>query len=375
MSLRAKLLLCVIPLIIGPLLGLWWIADGQLDDSAEQTFERQIDALLRQASLAAQAHRRTALANTRLVADSGPLTSFLLAQGSAQADVMLPPLLKRLASYHEAHPDYVEIRVLGAQGQTLAHSASGELATSAIEDGTFLQHLRNSEAQIYAEYVRSRSGKPLLLLGHKLFFVDSIGEDRSTGAPPLRGYLIVSVTLEMLRRQVEDVVIGVAGGLMLADFNGDRFFPAPRASSPAEPGESIRHQMHAAASTGAARTAELGGVPTLIRAQQLAPNLFLVALLPQAELSATADAVGQIAARVGLVAVLIGAPLLLAVVHLLVTRPLRRLEHGAAAIGAGDLQVHLPIRGRDELTRLARALNRMASRLQEAERNKDQPRG
>jgi diguanylate cyclase (GGDEF)-like protein len=46
-------------------------------------------------------------------------------------------------------------------------------------------------------------------------------------------------------------------------------------------------------------------------------------------------------------------------------RPIERLSEGAARVATGDLDVHLPVQGNDELTDLTRAFNEMARRIRE----------
>lgn len=70
--------------------------------------------------------------------------------------------------------------------------------------------------------------------------------------------------------------------------------------------------------------------------------------------------------RIGLVSLVL-VLLILTVVHRSVLTPIRRLMAGVRAFGAGHPEP-IPVRGRDELSRLARAFNRMAQGLEEAQR-------
>jgi signal transduction histidine kinase len=54
-------------------------------------------------------------------------------------------------------------------------------------------------------------------------------------------------------------------------------------------------------------------------------------------------------------------------IALFVTRPIRRLIAGVEEIARGNLTARIPARGRSEVGELARAFNRMASRLEEAQ--------
>jgi len=54
-----------------------------------------------------------------------------------------------------------------------------------------------------------------------------------------------------------------------------------------------------------------------------------------------------------------------------ITRPLRQLNEGAHRIASGNYRARVVVRGRDEVSELARSFNRMAERLQEAEQARE----
>lgn len=79
------------------------------------------------------------------------------------------------------------------------------------------------------------------------------------------------------------------------------------------------------------------------------------------------------AGRLGLGALLVTAPLALIVTFLVVRgilRPLGRLSAGTSAVAAGRFGIELPVRGRDEISQLARAFNTMSMSLAALDRMK-----
>jgi signal transduction histidine kinase len=73
-----------------------------------------------------------------------------------------------------------------------------------------------------------------------------------------------------------------------------------------------------------------------------------------------------------LLALMLGVFLVAHVVLRRGLRPLRALQDGVARLSAGDLDVALPIRGRDEFAVLTDGFNRMAARVREMVRARDQ---
>ncbi|MFO0895526.1 MAG: HAMP domain-containing protein [Phycisphaerales bacterium] len=132
--------------------------------------------------------------------------------------------------------------------------------------------------------------------------------------------------------------------------------PTVRAAWPAQPAEPGLAASHAE-----------GGVEALVAWAPVrgSPGWVLVTQKELAEVEAPARAVMRSAALWTL-------PVLLLVVlvsFLLsgrLTRPIRRVTDAARAIGEGRLGVRVPVRGQDELGRLAEAFNDMASRVESA---------
>ncbi|EXJ15825.1 diguanylate cyclase [Imhoffiella purpurea] len=373
MSLRAKLLVFLLPLVIGPLLGLGWLAYDRLRTNAQTTLLREMDTLLEQVALSEETHRRSALANAKLFAGSSLLKRYLFAPESERVNFLLLPLLNLFASYHEAYGDYGDIRLIDPDGKELARYLSDEHADAAALHGldAYLAELKASDEAALARYVRNEKGDPLLLVGHKLAFVDPTFEDNSIAKPSLRGYLLLVISPEHLRRQAKNGHFGRAGRILFVDAQARRLFADESAPAGARLEAELRDAIQGAAAKHSVRQAEHKDQRTLIRARKLTDNLSQIALLPEDELETASAALGKNVAVIAMVTLLLSSVLLLVVLHLLVLLPVQRLERGAAAIGAGDLRARVPVRGRDELAQLASVFNHMADNLETSQQEKD----
>lgn len=373
MALRTKLLLFLLPLVIGPLLGLGWLAYAQLRSDAEANLLREMDILLEQIALSERTRRRTALANLELFSGSNLLQRFVFAPEQEQVGFLLLPLLNLFGSYHDAYPEYDEIRLLDQEGSELAnYQGDARLdAPPVMAFDQYLEALRANEAPALARYMRDADGEPLLLVGRKLNLVDPVFEDNSIAEPSLRGYLVLLITPDGLKRQAAESVFGEAGRLLFTGNDGRRLFPDVHQPVLRQLDPSQAAMVQKAADTDALQRVSLVGERELLKARQLTPGLLLSAVIPEEELIDASADLGRNVLIVSVVALVLASGLLLLVVNLLVVQPVRRLERGAAAIGAGDLQVRLLERGRDELASLAKAFNRMAANLQTSQREKD----
>ncbi|MBK1647632.1 diguanylate cyclase [Rhabdochromatium marinum] len=374
LTLRAKLLLLLLPLVIGPLLGLGWLAYERLRTSTQTNLLREMDTLLDQMALNEATHRRSALANAKLFAGSNVLKRYLFASEDERVNFLLLPLLNLFASYQDAYDTYGDIRLVDPDGQVLARYRSDDQAKAPALQGleAYLADLRSKDADAMARYVRNQAGDPLLLVGHKLVFVDPVLDDNRIAEPSLRGFLLLAISPDHLRQQVINSHVGQTGQILFTDAQAQRLFDDASTGADAPLEAEVRTAIQASTADGSVHQAEHGGQQTLVRAQSLTPNLAQVAFLPVSELDIASATLRQNIAVVALLALLLAAILLLVVLHLLVLKPVRRLERGAAAIGGGDLRARVPVRGRDELAHLASVFNQMAANLEASQQEKDQ---
>lgn len=136
----------------------------------------------------------------------------------------------------------------------------------------------------------------------------------------------------------------------------------------------VADEMKKAAGGTSGETIRVGDVPHLLFHRVLNPgSLFPPAA--QVGLYSMAEAVreqAQLRARIlgfGAAALLVGMALILWLSHGF-SRPIEALAAGTRRISAGDFEVRVPVRGRDEIGALAAAFNDMAADLAQKERYK-----
>jgi PAS domain S-box-containing protein len=122
-----------------------------------------------------------------------------------------------------------------------------------------------------------------------------------------------------------------------------------------------------AESNGTLSDLDYRGNPALIAYRWLpGQDLCLIVKIDQNEALAPAyEFGGKVAIISGLA--LLGATILGALFSRSITRPIRALQAGAVRFGRGELDIHLPEKGQDELGDLAREFNKMAASLIEKE--------
>ncbi len=115
--------------------------------------------------------------------------------------------------------------------------------------------------------------------------------------------------------------------------------------------------------TGTVLANDYRGVPTIVAYRWMpARDLCLIVKLDQAEAFAPANALMGTMVLISVVALVL-ASVIAGGLAQTITRPVRRLQAGAARFGQGELNVRLPITSRDELGALASEFNAMATSL------------
>jgi len=254
-----------------------------------------------------------------------------------------------LAQVRERDPDCLELAIVDASGEVVAHTEPAGWAPSS----ECAAELAGEEGQV----VRVHGGGQAI--------VHSRASIRLENGEAI-GALVTGASMETLWRHLaagqesdaEHLAVIDAGGQVLFDSRGAPSLPQDRLAS-----QGVVLCLEEGSGIGDYRNAKgewvLGGYRFLP-----APGLGLVVEVPRAEAFA---AVYRLRDRILLIS-LAAAGLMTALgvaLALKVSRPLRALIAGARAVAKGDLSHEIPVRSGDELGYLTRVFNRMTSSLRE----------
>jgi signal transduction histidine kinase/CheY-like chemotaxis protein len=364
--LQAKLIWVVVPLVAAPLLVVGALAHGQLRKTASDAALREMSSLLGQLSARAQAEIDTAQANLRLFSSSAFLHKYLLTEDeTVRYTLMQGTLLETLGGYQAVYPSYFEIRVLLPDGYEDARSVVGPLANATEEEGEspWFQDLQRSPVPSYASLVRHPdTGGVAVILAQKLYLRDVAV--KAWQDPTLRGYLVLSLDLGLLRRQVETNRIGEHGWVFYADESGELLFDRDPGRAGQRLSPAITSQLREAAQTGAVVQVGLEGGPTLLQARAVGPGLLLAGVLPQSEVSDASRGLGYFVALTLLSALALSGTLLLVVLRRMLITPIRALSRATQDLGWGRAGAPVRLQTADELGDLGRSFDSMSERLQ-----------
>ncbi|MEW6500717.1 MAG: ATP-binding protein [Thermodesulfobacteriota bacterium] len=360
MRLRIKIILWLMPLLVMPLLLVGWLAYAQLREQSEKTVLRLSEVLMGQVATGAQVHLRGVLADLTLFAGSDLLRNYLAVEDAAvRYEILQTPLLTQFATYMAAHPEYYEIRVLLPDGVEDARLVAGDRTGVAGNgrEAPWLQELAAGKADTCVHFVRSGESGELALL-----FVQKVWAAGQAAADGVDGYLTVTARPDFLRQQMQEGMVGGQGFLFFAD-DGGRVLLHPEARRVWQPmPPALWKELVAGEGERWVVGGDLGA-PSIYRAQRINKGLWVVLVLPKAELLAASRKVGLQVVAVTLVTVAILAFALFVGLQRLFVQPLGRLVAAANEVGRGNLGVHLESEGEDEMAELAATFNQMVSDL------------
>jgi len=368
-KLHAKLLMMMVPLIAAPLAAFGWFAYTQQRDSLEQESLRQIDTLLDQIGQRVGAQLETARANASLFSTSTVLQRYLLIEDEGQRFQLLQPaILKLFRSYQAANPHYYEIRVLLPDGYEDTRSTLTALPNVTEEEGgtDYFTKLSQSGDALLIQVVRNPDNhEPALFISQSIVSVDP-SVDPILAKPKLRGYLVITASLDFLAQQTQAVQLGHGGHIFFTDAAGNIFF------APEEPDHghhlppNLTELLHQMIESGAPLRTEHLGESSFLTGRKLHANLYVFAALPEHEIIESTRLLALIALGLIVASILVTAALLYAVLRSLILLPLTKLGRAALAFGHGEELVEIGIRSNDEMGELAQSFEDMGNSLQQS---------
>lgn len=377
MRLQTRILLLLVPLTVLPVLALGWAAYDQLHRTSEQKTLSQVATLLDQTQQMWDARLRSIAATAEVLSRLHLVKRYAAASEDEERYVLMQPtLLKLFADYQKTYPDYIEMRILLADGYEDVRSTTVPLRNHTEEEGDshFFQRAavtpmgryqglhQNPDTGTTALYTVS----PILVLDRTL---DPVGR-----TPEIEGYLAITVDTGFLQEHTEAFRIGSTGHLMFTNALGEVVF------SP-EPGDigihlppkaMLKAKSDADLATPIAIALEHQGTSHrhVIWGHKLHESLYAFVTLDERELLVGSRRLAGIVTAIVLLTVLVTTVMLYALLNHVVVRPIHRLDQVAMDIGRGELDVEIDpeLRRRGEIGRLAETIQGMALNLKQSTR-------
>ncbi len=371
MKLRTKILLLLIPLIILPMLAMGWIAYSELNEKSKQTAFAEMQASIDHLAGHLGLEVETALANIELFANHTLIKKYILTSDEEERYTLLQaPALRVLASFQDAFPNYYEIRILLPDGyediRRTSVSSLDNLTEEEDENPLFMAMRQAGDSVSSMIFHNPDNGELALFVGKPLILRDAAIDPTGT-APVLRGYLALTIGLEELVSHVSSDVIGKSGYLLVTDRQGN---PLIQPETVAVEKTVLRDTLDTIAgrpSRDKPVKTVFNGHSSFITGITLLENLYLLAVLPEQEITDIRYKLALSVVAIMLVTILVTAGTLFLVLQRLVINPIHRLGVLAREIGRGNLDMESGLNSNDEIGTLAMAFEDMSGSLRKSD--------
>lgn len=305
-------------------------------------------------------------ANIGLYVQTEQLANFVLTDDEEHRyGIMLPPLLRLFSSFQKAFERYVEVRVLAPDGYEDARLSQEKNISEYENNSPFFREISNSPDSVYTTFfINPDNDQFNMIVSHRIQMFDRISA-RVTKKPPLRGYLVLTFSLDFLQQQVEENRFGRTGILFYTDAQGRILYHPDREVGKTNLSAAYFSQLKHLADTGQ----EMGPVSmegswAYAKGEKIHPGLYLFAVLAEEEYDEagrTQWALIVLGVMAFALTIIFGSIYALINVQILV--PLNRLNRAVKTIGRGELDSNLSVNRNDEIGQLSQEFNAMVEKL------------
>lgn len=368
MRIQIKVLLLLIPLVIGPVVGLAWIGSQRLGESAREQHLGQIHGLLNQLHLGVNSRIEQASSNISLLAENRLLRDFMVEEGLPRYSLLEAPVIRLLKNYQRSFPDYYELRVLLPDGSEDLRVTSSPIPNrSEDEAATGILHQLSPERDAISTVLfrNPDTDQPALLVARSMHLVHPARDPVGT-EPRFRGYLAATVSLGFIRRQLYNISPESAGEFLVTDLGGNILF-ASRNQTPLTAAGKLPVPELALLNSGSFRALEVGGRKYVGMGHTLESDLMLIGLVPQDEVQAPAVQLRRLALYLALLVTFLTVLIVYAGIDRLILRRIRKLSETMLSIGRGaNIESPDCVRGNDEVSELTRTFYQLHHSLRDS---------
>lgn len=364
MRLQAKILLFLAPAIVIAMLILGWVAYLQLRNFSEQKTFYQMTTLLDQIQHYTRSRLAMTKANAELLASSDLLERYFLSVEENESFRLTQKSLRKLFDdYRNAFPEYAEISLFLPDGYEAIRSNIGlGLTNKRATNYRYFQAVKQVNENLYTTIFHDPDNQTSqLLIGKAVYLSHSVSH---SGSGKLRGYLIITATLDFLKEQVRKNSIGKTGYLLLVDRQGNVVFRGNEAQKYSKLSQKLLDRVLASTTHHKALRTDILDESVVMQVAALPGNMLLLAVIPEEEFLLASRNVAFSVAAVMFIAILVTTVLLFLILRALVINPINQLGKAAMAIGAGVMPQGLDTRRTDEIGSLAIAFKDMSEKLQ-----------
>lgn len=380
MSLRQKIILLIVPIIVVPMMISGWVSYSQLNETAIEKSKEQMETLLEQYALYADSLIHSAESNVRLVSNNELLRRYMVTQSEEERyEILQPLLMKQLQSYQKTYPLYYELRLIMPDGFEDFRLVNRDIdnVTMNEADNPFVKQILSNKKGVFTRMTNNPdNGELALYVAIALNLKDRSIESVSF-KPRFRGYLVLTIDISEVIRQMELSTLGSDGFLFTTNSKGQTgLYPerlaevlrGERLSSAQMQGLEVDHTV-----LDVVGGVDLSMLPIIethfldndgyMKGVKIHDDLILITWLPFNEINQQTQDLGITVISITLFAVLVTVLLLFSSLNHFVLNPIQKLRSAANEIGQGVLTTAIDMKQNDEVGDLAKSFDDMRKNM------------
>jgi signal transduction histidine kinase len=367
MTLKTKLALMLIPLIILPMLLLGKIAYDALVTASKQTVLAEMNKALSQATQESRLHLKTARANTELLSQSETLQVYLQTEIEQRTQIQTDAVTRLFNSYLDTYENYLAIHLLkinGNQTQWFSVEKTPSFYSESDIAQLFRRTQNNSDVMVLFDKNEAQHQLRLILVQPLLYRSSPHSEAR------LHGYLFLSLRPEFLNSQVNSILIDRSGYLFVMNRQGQVLYqPRSRLVDIKLSKQLPRQELDLFVDNLNKYEPILGIIQNqsaYLQGAMLFDDLYIYAILPESNVLAAGRLLRDYLFFIVSLSSLVAFLLLFMVLNRLIIQPVQRLAEASEKVGRGDLETQIETAQHDEIGALGNAFNKMVIELRKA---------
>ena len=365
MRLQNKILMLLVPLVILPILVLGWTSYTLLMEDARNRAHDQVTTLLEQISFHTEAQLQTARANASLFAHTELVKRYVTTTSAPVRAGLEPGVQELLYNYQLAYPEYYEIRIISPTGKEMLRSVVGNVKNLKHDESSseYFRAMSDSPNAIYTTFLNNPdNNQPILLTSKPLRYI--VGNSKNRNAKTrLYGYLVLTVNLDFLATQAENMKAGRYGDVFFTDSAGKILFHPDRSKV----GDRLKNNLFAqlTESTQSADSVDALYRNTSAHYQgiKLHDWLYAVAVYQESEFNDRSFNLGRLVTLIASLAILMTIAVLFGFLKKILITPIQKLGDAAKEMGRGKLLVPIDVDSDDEVGHLANRFKEMGENL------------
>jgi hypothetical protein len=291
MTLKTKLLLILIPLVVIPIMLLGKLSYEHVVKISKKNVLTQMGVLLNQVEQHTLSHLETARANIQLLSESSRLTEYLLIEDEDIRNLAIHAvqgsMLNLFDNYTRVYKEYYEIRVLRAQGyeETRFSSENSQNITTDESQTPYFLHIQNSPNLIDVLFITNPDNQePTFIVSNKLLLKKL---KKNNPEAVLRGYLLITMRPTFLTEHKMGI-IGKNSYLFITNKEGQVLYhPNPTLINTIPQLSALEFlKSHKNINESEPLLTVFNGNRVYMQGKQLHDNLYVFALLPEKEVFA-----------------------------------------------------------------------------------------